>query len=361
MFLGDSCSRWISLFALLGFVFLLYLTIRFADRLVPLDGAAVKFHQGLLAGTQSLVTDNRTEDVPRGEQNAKQSPTAEQSAIEIPRGEKVYRLEVVNRYPHDPYAFTQGLLYLGNDTFYESTGLYGKSTVRKVDLKTGKVLLKTANNGKDFGEGLAYYKGSFWQLIWKTHTVYQYDPRTMALIGTHASPREVDYTDGWGLASTSDGVAHLYNPGEVPQDEALYLTDSGTKLYHLEFINGRFKVLNANVIRTPEGQPLMMTNELELIADDDLWANVYGMDCIARVDPRTGKVFGWILADHLKRERGRRGDVFNGIAYDRRLKRLFVTGKQWETIFEVKLVPERALSAGEVRRLCVPSGNIFHR
>lgn len=276
---------------------------------------------------------------------------------------KVYRLEVVKRYPHDHKAFTQGLIYLGKDTLYESTGLRGQSTVRKVDLQTGRVLTVHNNKGHDFGEGLAYYKGFFWQLIWQKRTVYQYDVHTLEVVGTHSMPNDFDFDDGWGLASTSDGLAQFYPPGKVPiKEEALYVTDSGTKLYRVDFSDGTFKLNRAVTIRTPQGRALEMANELEVIDRGEIWANVYGKDCIARINPDTGRMFGWILADNLRRERiGWGVDVFNGIAYDRSGDRVFVTGKLWHMLFEVRLVPDSTVSDDWVQRLCVPLVNSFRR
>jgi len=277
--------------------------------------------------------------------------------------EKVSRLKIVKRYPHDPKAFTQGLLYLGKDTLYESTGLRGRSEVRKVELKTGYVKARHSTKPSDFGEGLAYYKGFFWQLLWKKRTVYQYDARTLDLVGTHSMPKEFDFDDGWGLASTSDGLDQLYAPEQLPsKGEELYVTDSGTKLYRVDFSDGTFKLDKAVTIQTPQGDVLQMANELEVIDDNQIWANVYDKDCIARINPRTGKIFGWILADDLRKEElGTAADVFNGIAYDRSGDRFFVTGKQWSQLFEVQLVPERTIPDKQVQRMCVPQFNIFRR
>jgi len=131
-------------------------------------------------------------------------------------------------------------------------------------------------------------------------------------------------------------------------------------------------MVGANTVKTPgpsqsrpkaKSQHLMMPNEIELIKEDELWANVYTKDCIARIRPTTGKVFGWILGDNLRSQSlGRRAEVFNGIAYDKLGKRLFVTGKLWSKLFEVRLVPVRqAFSEQEIEKMCIPSVNVFHR
>jgi len=284
-------------------------------------------------------------------------------ATKLLGNEKVSRFKILKRYPHDPNAFTQGLLYLGKDTLYESTGLRGRSEVRKVELQTGRVKARHSIKPSDFGEGLAYYKGCFWQLLWKKRTVYQFDARTLDLVGTHSMPKEFDFNDGWGLASTSDGLGQLYAPEQLPsKEEELYVTDSGTKLYRVDFSDGTFKLNKAVTIKTPQGDALEMANELEVIDDNQIWANVYDKDCIARINPRTGKIFGWILADNLRKENlGSAADVLNGIAFDRSGDRFFVTGKQWSQLFEVQLVPERTIPDKEVRRMCVPQFNIFRR
>lgn len=280
-------------------------------------------------------------------------------APEFPAG-TAFRLEIVNRYPHDPKAYTQGLMYLGNDTLYESVGLYGQSGIRKVDLKTGKVLASTMNTESDFAEGLAYYKGFFWQLIWKQRTVYQYEAESLRRVGTYSLPPELDHKDGWGLASSSDGLGRFHSHGAAPAGETLYVTDSGTKLYEVEFIGGAFRLVRKVTIMAGRTK-LQMANELELLGDRELWANVYGKDCIARIRTDTGEVFGWILGNSLRSEKlGSKAEVFNGIAYDREGKRLFVTGKLWSKLFEVRLRPS-TMPDKTVSDICVPKRNVFHR
>jgi len=288
-------------------------------------------------------------------QPASKAPGLPESPIEP----HVSRVKVLKRYAHDPGAFTQGLLYLGSDTLYESNGLYGKSNIRRIDLATGKVLASTMNQKSDFGEGLTYYKGYLWQVCWKTHKIFKYDPETLERLAEYSTPHEFDHTDGWGLATISDGASELYKQGDIPQNEKLFITDSGTKLYQIEFEHDAFKLISSVTIAMPNGEPLEMANELELISENELWANIYGQYCIAQINPSTGKVFGWILADNLAPEKGPRANVFNGIAIDRKKGRIFVTGKQWSTLFEVELVPE-VVSAQELKRVCVPKDNIFH-
>lgn len=239
--------------------------------------------------------------------------------------------------------------------------MYGESNVRKVNLKTGAVVASMPNPSNDFGEGLAYYKGFLWQVIWLTRTIHQYDPITLKRMGTYSTPSELDYRDGWGLASTSDGMSRFYDKGSLPMNEKLYLTDSGTKLYQIEFVDGHFRLVRKVSVRTPSGTLLQMPNELELFDEDVLWANIFGKDCIAQINPESGKVIGWILADRLEQQMRSSNNVFNGIAYDRKNKRIFVTGKRWNLMYEVKLVPVIGMPKAEINRLCVPRRNVFHR
>mmetsp|Transcript_16033 Transcript_16033/g.37819 ORF Transcript_16033/g.37819 Transcript_16033/m.37819 type:complete len:373 (-) Transcript_16033:55-1173(-) len=290
----------------------------------------------------------------------------------VPGKGRIHKFVIVKSFKHDPEAYTQGLLYLGNDTLLESTGSVGRrhpgapsthviSTVRRVNLTTGEVIQRTNNNGKDFGEGLSYYKGYLWQLIWRTRKVIQYDPITLQVIRETSMPSSFDYTDGWGLTSSSDGLSQLYpSLDAVPANEDLYITDSGTKLYKVEFDGDKFVTRHTVTIKSFQGKPLEMANELELIGSE-VWANVYTKDCIARIDPANGQVIGWILGQDLHRqEAARGGEVFNGIAYDRTNGRLWVTGKLWTRVFEVKLEPV-SMSETDVERQCVPTMNVFHR
>lgn len=168
--------------------------------------------------------------------------------------------------------------------------MYGESNVRKVNLKTGAVVASMPNPSNDFGEGLTYYKGFLWQVIWLTRTIHQYDPITLKRMGTYSTPSELDYRDGWGLASTSDGMSRFYDKGSLPMNEKLYLTDSGTKLYQIEFNDDYFRLVRKVSVRTPSGTLLQMPNELELFDEDVLWANIFGKDCIAQINPESGKV-----------------------------------------------------------------------
>ena len=191
-------------------------------------------------------------------------------------------------------------------------------------------------------------------------------------------PSELDYWDGWGLWSSSDGRDKLYDDDTVQKlfynenkniriEEELWLTDSGTKIYlvQLNIKTKKFELIDKKTIKTESGTTVVMWNELEYVDRNEVWWNIYGKDCIWRINPRTGKIFGWLLqpSKGLKKLHnvGRSWDVFNGIAIDHSNKRVFVTGKKWSKLFEVELVKDnKGLSKEDVDRMCVPSRNIFH-
>ncbi len=227
----------------------------------------------------------------------------------------VYTYSVVNAYPHDPGAFTEGLLYR-NGYLYESTGLEGASSVRKVELKTGKVLNGAKLPRDIFGEGITDWGDKLIGLTWKTQVGFVLDIEGFALKGRFDYPGE-----GWGLTHNatelvmSDGTAELrvLDPDTLKEKR-------------------RIKV-------TAEGKPIDQLNELEWV-DGEIFANIWQTDRIARIDPRTGRVTGWIDLSGLlpeKERAGRQVDVLNGIAYDPATQRLFVTGKLWPKLYEIRL------------------------
>lgn len=228
----------------------------------------------------------------------------------------VYGFVVKNTYPHDPQAFTQGLFYK-NGFLYESTGRNGLSTVRKVELATGKPLQKKDIAAEFFGEGIADIDGKIIALTWQSQTGFVFDLKTFAL------KQRFRYTgEGWGLASDQK---QLYM-----SDGSAFIRVLNTELKEVR----RFQVL-------AEGAPIDRLNELEWV-DGELFANVWGTDVIARIDPATGKVSGWIdlrtLLPADKRGTDSVDAVLNGIAYDSKQRRLFVTGKLWPKLFEIELV-----------------------
>lgn len=226
-----------------------------------------------------------------------------------------YTYAVVNAYPHDPGAFTQGLVY-ADGVLYESTGLYGRSSLRRVALETGEVLQQHDLSPEYFGEGLALFDGRLIQLTWQNNIGLVYDADSFEQLQTWTYP-----TEGWGL--THDG-AHLI------------MSDGSATLRFLDPVT--FGV-QREVPVTDGGRPVVRLNELEYV-NGEVFANVWQTDWVARIDPQTGRVLGWIdLSGLLAPEERQGADVLNGIAYDAQNDRLFVTGKLWPKLFEIMLVP----------------------
>jgi glutamine cyclotransferase len=213
---------------------------------------------------------------------------------------------VVNTYPHDRAAFTQGLLYL-DGVLYESTGLNGRSSLRKVELKTGKVLQQVNVPDQFFAEGLAQLNGKLYQLTWQARTGFIYDLKTFDPAGQFFYQSE-----GWGL--TTDG-------------KSLILSDGSDQIRYLEPLT--FAVQRTISVKE-NGQPVSNLNELEFIKGE-IYANIWQTDRIVRIDPATGNV----LRDYdlsgllLPQDRDATTDVLNGIAYDPDGDHLYVTGKLW--------------------------------
>jgi glutamine cyclotransferase len=223
---------------------------------------------------------------------------------------------VVAEYPHDPTAFTQGLAIEGGQ-LYESTGQYGHSSIRRVELTSGAVEQIARLNFTYFGEGMTILDDRIYQLTWKSQTAFVYDLNSFEQIETQRYRGE-----GWGL--TDDGASLIVSNGTA----TLTYYDPAT-----------FGVTQTIEVRD-EGAPVPLLNELEYI-DGEIWANVWYDDRIVRVDPETGAVIGWIDLSHLvPRTRRGRDDVLNGIAYDEDSGRLFVTGKNWPMLYQIELVPQ---------------------
>ena len=225
----------------------------------------------------------------------------------------VIAASVVRAYPHDPKAFTQGLEYFEGH-LYESTGRYGESTLRETSLETGKVLQRVDLPSKYFGEGLTIFHGKIYQLTWLTKVGFIYDLRTFRKIG------EFPYSsEGWGL--THD-------------DSSLILSDGTNKL---QFINPISFAVSKTIEVYADNEAVTNLNELEYI-NGEIFANIWHSSRIARIDPQSGRVLAWIdLTALVERKSHGPEDVLNGIAYDARRKRLFVTGKCWSEIIEIKL------------------------
>jgi glutaminyl-peptide cyclotransferase len=224
--------------------------------------------------------------------------------------------QIVHAYPHDPDAFTQGLVY-SDGHLYESTGRNGKSSIRMVDLATGRVLQRYDLAAKYFGEGLTSWGGDLVQLTWKAELGFVYDRSSLAWKRTFQYEGE-----GWGL--THD-------------DKQLIMSD-GTPV--LRFLDPQsFSVTKRISVTDEKGHPLSNINELEYIRGE-IYANVWQTDQIVRISPRTGKILGRIDLSGLM-DRSQLADpdsVLNGIAYDAKRNRLFVTGKLWPKLFEIRVV-----------------------
>jgi glutamine cyclotransferase len=229
-------------------------------------------------------------------------------------------VQVVHTYPHDAQAFTQGLIYSGGH-IYESTGIKGQSSLRMEDLETGRIL-QFQDVPKYFGEGLTEWGNTLIQVTWQDHIGLVYDRFSFKLLRTFS------YTgEGWGL--TQDGKSIILSDGTAT----------------LRFLDPTTFKVQRRVTVTDHGKPMPpdQLNELEYV-HGQIYANLWHTDRIARISPATGKVLGFInLAGLLSdAERSTPEAVLNGIAYDSEHDRLFVTGKLWPKIFEIKVIPEAA-------------------
>lgn len=228
----------------------------------------------------------------------------------------VHGVKVVAAYPHDPRAFTQGLFYLDGSLF-ESTGQIGQSTIRRVRLKDGVVLQSEAISPAMFGEGLVNWGNELISVTWQDRVGFRWDLKTFALKSTFSYPGE-----GWAL--TQDGV-HL-------------IMSDGTPV--VRFLDPRTFRERRRIRVTAEGRPVGNLNEIEWVKGEIL-GNIWQTNLIARIDPKTGVVKGWIDLTGLPETLRRRDPdaVPNGIAYDSKLDRLFVTGKNWPRLYEIDLEP----------------------
>ena len=244
-------------------------------------------------------------------------PPVQPSSTPTPSSPPYYSYRVIQTYPHDPTAFTQGLVF-HQGALYEGTGLVGESTLRKVELESGTVLQRLSLPAEQFGEGIAIDGERIFQLTLSSGIGYIYDLGSFRQLATFSYSGK-----GWGL--THDGRRLILSDGTA----TLRFLDPES----LEEL-GRLSV-------TAGGQPVVGLNELEFV-EGEIFANLWDTDRVARISPETGEVVGWIdLAGLLPPEdRGPRIDVLNGIAYDSERGRLFVTGKRWPTLFEIELVLE---------------------
>ncbi len=234
---------------------------------------------------------------------------------------KLLGYEVVARYPHDKEAYTQGLLIV-DGKLYEGTGRYGESSVRLVDLKTGKVLKERRVDIGLFGEGIASVGGLLYQLTWKSGKALLYDRETLRPLSYGYTYKDTFKGEGWGLTTTPEGL--------------LVLSDGSDVLHFLEPKGMKEK---RRISVTDRGRKVINLNELEWI-DGEIWANVWKSDRIARIDPKTGKVLAWVNLRGILgtyRVESRIEDVLYGIEYDEETGDIFVTGKHWPTLFHSRV------------------------
>jgi glutaminyl-peptide cyclotransferase len=230
------------------------------------------------------------------------------AAEEVP----VYKAEVINTYPHDPQAFTQGLVF-HEGQLYEGTGRKGQSTLRRVALESGEQLQRHDLNSRYFGEGITIMNDRIYQLTWQSHVGFVYD-----LASFNQEKSFFLAGEGWGI--TND-------------DDSLYVSDGSAWI----------RVLDPESLTQKDrlhvmfnGQPLQFLNELEFI-NGEIWANIWYQDVIARIDPETGNVNSLVDLSGIYPGRRSRDEVLHGIAWDAENERLFVTGKLWSSLFEIKI------------------------
>ncbi len=229
----------------------------------------------------------------------------------------VYTYKVINTYPHDRNAFTQGLVF-EDGVLYEGTGIHGRSSLRKVELGTGDILQIRELPARFFGEGITVYRNKIIQLTWRSNVGFVYNKDSLELLQDFNYP-----TEGWGIT----------------HDEKRLIMSDGTSTLHV--LNPeKFKEIDRIEVCDNNG-PVTGLNELEYI-QGEIYANVWPTNRIARIALQTGQVTGWIDLEGLlgPEERSKPIDVLNGIAYDAKDDRLFVTGKLWPKLFEIKVIPQ---------------------
>lgn len=236
------------------------------------------------------------------------------STSTVPARTPVYVAEVVQEWPHDRGAFTEGLLW-HEGRLFESTGNVGESNIREVELQTGRVIRKRDLPAPYFGEGIVIFGDNMYEITWKHEVAFVYDWKTFAPKG------QLKYTgEGWGL--TTDGKSLIMSDGTPT----------------IRFRDPTTFAEKSSITVKDHGQPVTNLNELEWIKGE-IWANVWESDQIARINPATGEVTGWLDLKGILPAMDRTGseDVLNGIAYDAAQDRLFVTGKYWPKMYEIKL------------------------
>ena len=225
-----------------------------------------------------------------------------------------YTYRVVAEYPHSSRSYTQGLEYV-DGVMWESTGQYGRSHLQRIDLASGRVDVVASLPNDEFGEGITHFRGEIYQLTWESHKAYVYDAKGAPL-------REIKYRgEGWGI--TTDG-------------QRLYMSD-GTST--IRVVNPEDFATNGSICVTLDGRPLDMLNELEWV-DGHIWANVYLTDAIVEIDPQTGVVVGYVDLPALRSllTDNPEAEAFNGVAYNPQSGHFYVTGKDWNKLFEIEII-----------------------
>lgn len=224
----------------------------------------------------------------------------------------VWSWRVVEEYPHSTDSYTQGLQYV-DGVMWESTGQHGMSHLQRIDLATGKVEVVASLDKREFGEGMTFYKGRIYQLTWLSERAYVYDSDGR-LVDTLTYKGE-----GWGI--TTDG-------------QTLYMSDGTSTIRR---VNPETMATESSIFVTLDGHPLDMLNELEWI-DGKIWANVYMTYSIVVIDPATGVVEAYIDLPQLDNSKHNpKADVLNGIAYDSATRRIFITGKNWDKLYQIEI------------------------
>ncbi|NRA68022.1 MAG: glutaminyl-peptide cyclotransferase [Pseudobacteriovorax sp.] len=250
---------------------------------------------------------------------AKQSPSGTEEPVALDPSLEDYSVEVIRSLPHDTQAFTQGFIVV-EGVFYESTGLYGESNIRKVDNSTGNAIKQNDLDSQYFGEGLTYLEGKFYQLTWKSKQGFVYQETESGFL---LLTEDFTYdSEGWGL--TTDGVSLILSDGT----ETLYFIDPTTK------------AVTKTLTVAKDGALVSRLNELEYI-EGLIYANVWLTNSILAIDPKTGSVLREItipteeLLGDLEESLGS-DDVLNGIAFDVEQSKIYITGKRWPLVFEIQ-------------------------
>lgn len=225
-----------------------------------------------------------------------------------------YAYNVVKTYPHDTNAFTEGLVFDGN-SFYEGTGIYGSSDLRHVEVETGNTLQQLRLPSEYYGEGITVVNDTIVELTWQNKTGFVYDKETFSLLRQFSYP-----TEGWGI--TFDG-------------ENLIMSDGSANLYFLD--PSTFQIVRQVSVHDSNNVSVTLLNELEYVKGD-VYANIWLAGKIVIINPQTGQVKGWVDLNGLESALTYQA---NGIAYDSKTDRLFITGKNWPHLYEIKLTPEK--------------------